>query len=54
MTTQQQTTTQQSELEEIFMSPSSTLIADRFSTQQASSAADCSGKCTGFCHGRVA
>ncbi|VVC76522.1 hypothetical protein AQUSIP_18370 [Aquicella siphonis] len=40
-------------LNEIFMSPSREVKAERFSPENQASAADCSGKCNGFCHGRM-
>jgi hypothetical protein len=40
-------------LDEIFLVPSKEMKADRFSPENQASTADCSGKCSGFCHGRL-
>lgn len=53
MTKQMSAKSQAELLNEIFMSPSSELKTERFSPENQASAADCSGKCTGICHGMV-
>jgi hypothetical protein len=41
---------QTSLLDEIFLTPSKKIMADRFSPENQASIADCSGKCDGRCH----
>jgi len=48
---QNQTSALQNDLNEIFMTPSNQMIADRFSPENQASGADCcGGKCRGGCN----